>query len=315
MKTSIAPVHLSPGDAIAVVAPASPFERPALKGGLRLLESLGYRVVHRPDLFVRRAYLAGTDERRVDELHWALENPEIKAIWAVRGGYGVMRLLPLLDFERVASNPKIWLGFSDISALLAALWTQTGLIGIHGPQVVSLPRASSAVRAHLLKLITRTDADWNLLDCPQGCWQAGVAEGPLLPMNLAMLTSLLGTPYLPDFNGIILAIEDVNEAPYRIDRMLTQLSLAGVLDRIAGMVAGQFDQTGDRAAEQSAQIKKRLITLARQHSYPLLGDASFGHIDDNLALPVGARVRLDAKNGLLTLLEPAVSEPQSTTTV
>lgn len=304
----IAPPRLGPGDTIAAVAPASPFERDAFLSGVKFLESLGYRVIYRPNIFVRRAYLAGDDTRRAEELAWALEQAGVRALWAVRGGFGVMRLFPLLDWDAMRDNPKIWLGFSDISALLCALFTRCGLFSVHAPQLSTLPRASTKARAHLLRLVTRPEAGYDLFDLPEAFRHPGQAEGRLLPMNLAMLCSLLATPWLPDLSGVILAIEDVNEPPYRIDRMLTQLSLCGALDRIAGMLTGHFTTgDGENGDTQPDVVRKRLVALARQHGFPLLGDVPFGHIDDNYALPVGVRVRLDADSGRLTLLEAPVS--------
>jgi len=304
--TPIAPPALRPGDAVGLIAPASPFDRPRFEAGVAFLKALGFEPVWEESLFEADAYLAGPDERRLAELQRMARDPDIRAVLAVRGGYGTMRLLPDLDFAGIAGQPKIWIGFSDFTALHLAFQARTGLTTIHGPQLVTLPAAPAEAVERLLRLVARPEPLGTLFPEPAACWRPGAVSGWLLPANLTLLCCLLGTAYLPDLKGAILCLEDTGEAAYRIDRMLTHLELAGVFDRAAGLVAGQFTLNTDDPQTYAALVERRFKEIALRHGLPLLGGAPFGHLDANYPVPVGVRARLDADAGELTVLDPCV---------
>jgi len=294
-------------DKIAIVAPASPFSRDRFDKGLELLDNMGFKPVYDDSIFSTENYLAGTDTRRLAELMRYIEDPDIKAIMAVRGGYGSMRLFSELNFRKIAQNPKIWMGFSDISALNAAIYCKTGLITIHGPQLVSLPDASNEVRTHWLNLVCDKTKTGEIFSGKSETLVEGFAEGRIITINLAMLCSLLATPYLPDLTGHILAIEDVGEWPYRLDRMLTQLELAGIFKKINGLVLGQFTFPENAPQNSPQQLRQRIEELASKHQLPTIANCPFGHIDDNYALASGVKVTLDATSGKLIQNKAAIS--------
>jgi muramoyltetrapeptide carboxypeptidase len=308
--------RLGPGSTVMLVAPASNVEEDvAIEASAELLESLGFRVKLGPNLFRRNQYLAGTDAERAADLNGAFRDPEVEGIVCLRGGYGSARILPLLDYDALRRHPKVILGYSDITAILNAVYAKTGLITFHGPIAATnlTPYALAAFDA----VLTKPEAPVALAAPPAfeavrgqvrredrlQTFQPGVAEGVLVGGNLSLVASLLGSPYLPDFQGKILFLEDVYEAPYSIDRMLTQLWLGGVLEQVAGLVFGKFTDAEDSNNTFSVE------TVLRERcppGKPCLRGVMIGHIDDQAVVPVGARVRLDADAQRLTLLETAV---------
>lgn len=299
------PSGLRPFDRVAVVAPAGPFERDAFEAGLRILAER-YRPVFDDDLFACTRYLAGDDARRLDELTAALTDASVKAVFAARGGYGSLRLLPKLGPKLRAAGfrPKPVVGFSDITALHGALQA-AGWLSIHGPVVTQLgtqPREVAERLFHLLESAASPAPP--LTGTPL---VGGVAEGPLIGGNLSVLTRLLGTPYCPPLRGAVLLLEDVGERPYRLDRMWAHLGLAGVFERVRGLALGEFTDCEEPEADYgSAGV---LAELARETGLPCLGGLSIGHGPVNLPVPLGCRVRLDAGAGTLEFLEPAVAPP------
>jgi muramoyltetrapeptide carboxypeptidase len=290
-----------------VVAPAGPFDRESFEAGVRLLAGR-YRPVVGAGCFTRTRYLAGDDARRLHELAAALADGAVKAVFAARGGYGSMRLLPALwpKLREPSGRPKPLVGFSDITALHAALQA-AGFCSIHGPVVTQLATQPPAVFDRLVALLESPAAPpAALAGAPL---VAGVAEGPLLGGNLSVFTRLLGTPYLPDLRGAVLLLEDVGERPYRLDRMWTHLALAGVFHQVRGIALGDFidceEPSGDHA---SADV---LAALAADVRLPCLAGLPVGHGAVNQPVPLGARVRLDADAGRLEFLEPAVTTPAS----
>lgn len=296
---------LPPKATLGLFAPSSPFSQAAFEQGTTFLESLGFTLRYTPELFAQQGYLAGSDERRLNEFKRLLQDPEVSALWAVRGGYGALRLIDALDPAFIQRHPKMILGFSDLSALHLANAAFGGAPTCHAPQVTSLSLAKEATRAALFRLIGEPDFTGDLLT-EQPCLRPGRVKGRLYVSNLALLVALLGTPYLPDFTGAILAIEDVNEEPYRVDRMLTQLALSGVLRRLSGLVVGRFTRARDTDGKDENVILGRIGELLARFELPAIGPCPFGHIDDNHALPEGGWVELDAGAGRLTLLSPIV---------
>jgi muramoyltetrapeptide carboxypeptidase len=283
--------RLAPGDPVAVVAPSGPFESSAFEQGLAILAQR-YQPRVAPHARDTHRYLAGRDDDRAADLQHALDDGDIKAVFAARGGYGAARLLPSLRLGQV-HRPLV--GFSDTTALHLALQAR-GVRSVHGPVVTQLAKSPAHVIERLFTVLeggtpaplsgTRTVV-------------RGRAEGPLLGGNLSVLTRLIGTPYLPSLRGCVLLLEDVGERPYRLDRMWTHLKLAGLLEGLAGVVFGEFTGCEDAAAS-SAMV---LDELAQALGVPCLAGLRIGHGDENHAVPLGARVRLDTDEGQLTFLE------------
>jgi muramoyltetrapeptide carboxypeptidase len=296
------PPVVRPGDRVAIIAPAGPFDRASFDAGLAVLERR-YRVQYDTRLFERFRYLAGDDSRRLEELGSALADPGIKALFCARGGYGTMRLIPRLA-PLVAPKPVV--GFSDITAL--HLWIQRqGAASIHGPVVTQLGHQPEATRQRLFGLLESTSAAPSL----QGTdtYVGGTVEGPLVGGNLAVLSRLLGTAYLPSLEAAILLLEDVGERPYRLDRMWTHLALAGVFRHVRGLVLGSFSACEERDADYtSADV---LRTLAAETGLPCAAGFPIGHGEINEAVPLGVRVRLDADARRLEFLEASAREPTS----
>jgi muramoyltetrapeptide carboxypeptidase len=298
------PPALRPGDRIAVIAPSSPFDHDAFEAGLAGLRQR-YRVQYDEGLFTRAGYLAGDDSRRLGELTRALDDPDVRAIVAARGGYGATRLLDELPAERVARAGKLLVGFSDITAL-HALWARAGLRSIHGPMVAALGRGSPSHLARWFDAVEGSPPEpLQGLDC----LAPGVTEGPLLGGNLAVLTALVGTPHGPPLDGAVLFLEDVGERPYRVDRMLTTLRQAGWLDRIAGIALGAFTEAA--AGPDGVTVREVLLDRLAGLGVPVVASIPAGHLDDNLELPFGAPVRLDGHAGSLQFLEAAARHVES----
>lgn len=276
-----------------VVAPSGPFERSHFERGAELLRPL-FDLRFDEGLFSRDRYLAGSDQRRAAELQAALDAPDAAAILVARGGYGAMRLLPHLRFPaRVAPL----LGFSDVTALHAALWAR-GHRSLHGPNLTQLGTQPPDVVARLLTL-------FHGLPVPSlgggVCVVPGVVEGPLVGGNLAVLASLVGTPYFPSLDGCVLLLEDVGERPYRLDRLWTQLALSGALARVAGVVFGDFTGCDEKGADYGPLDV--LQDLARALGRPCAGGFPVGHGAVNHPWVHGGRVRLDAGAVRLDFLE------------
>lgn len=301
----IRPPRLRPGDLIRVVAPSGPVPRDGFLAGVERLAAR-YDVRYDDGLFARQGYLAGDDERRLTELRDALLDPAARAVIMARGGYGLGRILPFLDPEWLRSRPIPLVGFSDGTTLLAYA-ARAGVIAVHGPVVTQLGGLPEADALGLIRLLEEPNPG-PLLDEMEGL-VPGRARGRLMGGNLEVFSRLLGTPFLPDVSDAILLIEDLGERPYRVDRLLTHLDLAGVFSAVQGVVVGDFagclEPEATRANSPTAAqvIEERLGRLA----IPVVTGASVGHGSRNVAVPLGAMVELDALNGTLTALEGAVS--------
>ena len=278
---------LQPGDAVAVVAPSGPFTEERLSRGLATLEARGFRVKPGRNLRAASRYLAAPDEARAADLAAAFADPEVRAVFAVRGGYGAMRLLPRIDWAEAARSGKPLVGFSDITALHLALLAAGGR-SVHGPVVTRLGEENEASLTRLFRLLGTGSAP-----TPIAGRQVvpGRAEGPLVGGCLSLVSRLVGTPYLPSLDGAILLLEDVGEKPYAIDRMWTQLALAGVLDRIAGVVLGDLTGCEEPGADYTAA--EVVLDLLAELGKPALVGLPIGHGAVNLAVPLGARAILE----------------------
>jgi muramoyltetrapeptide carboxypeptidase len=303
----IRPPALKAGSRVALVAAAGPIPEGGVERAMERVRALGWEPEAGRYCRGRRGYLSGSDQERAADLNDAIRDPSLDAVWFLRGGYGTMRILDDVDWSALARHPKALIGYSDNTAVHLAA-NAVGVAAFHGPHPHTEAFPDFA-RDALLAVLTSTrpagelpfPAEWPRAETLAG----GVAQGPLVGGNLSLLSSTLGTPYAMQPEGAILFIEEVGEQPYRLDRMLSHLRLAGVLDAVAGIAVGGITETpgpdGDRIAREV--LHDRLGSLG----IPVAVGFPFGHIDDNWTLPMGIRARLDADAGSLALVEPAVS--------
>jgi muramoyltetrapeptide carboxypeptidase len=284
---------------VGVIAPSSPVSQSDISEGLNLLESFPLKIKLGEHLFDRSNYLAGPDHDRVSDLHQMFSDPEIKAIFCARGGYGSARLLNKIDFDLVRKNPKIIVGFSDLTALFFAIYKKTGLVTIHGPTLSDLPKNKNW--PNLSELITTYHRP-RVLFKQERIINNGKARGILLGGNLSTLCSLLDTTFLPSFEGVILFLEEKGESPYRLDRMLTQLLLSERLDRLSALVIGQIEDCGEKEIIYNL-LKERFAVL----NMPVVTGLPFGHGNENISLPLGLPALLDTEKMILEIEESAVS--------
>ena len=316
-KASVAPARLSRGKRVALVAPAGPLlEHDDLVRAEELCRALGLEPVMGKHAAGHHGYFAGTDAERLTDLNAALTDPAIDAVWCIRGGFGMSRILADVAFDAFAASPKPVVGFSDITVLLLALHQRSGAITFHGP--VARKAMTAFTRAHFERILTRAEPGGLLDRVPAASGVlvpsdhriatlvSGIAEGPLLGGNLSLLQCLIGTPYLPDLRGAILFLEDVGEEVYRIDRMLSHLRLAGLFDGLAGIVIGKFTEMGRRGADGAMGFDQVLRGYFEPLGVPAAFGFPIGHVDDQWTIPIGARARLDAGRGTLEILEAAV---------
>jgi muramoyltetrapeptide carboxypeptidase len=314
----IKPRRLRKGDTVGLIAPASNMnEDESIRIAADIVESLGFKVRLGEHIFKRNEYLAGTDQQRADDVNRMFADDDIDAIFCVRGGYGTTRILPLLDYDLIAHNPKILMGFSDITAILLAIHRKTGLVGFHGSilkhhfseytlsefkKVVMHPSSRTTIGAAppFEAGEGRVDAQ-NRLTFIAG----GSARGPLLGGNLSLLSSLIGTEFEPDFNGRILFLEETHEEPYRVDRLLTHLWLAKKLQQVAGIAFGTI--TDADAGGNSFSIEEVLRDRCANLGIPVVRGFMIGHFTNQTVVPIGIEAELNGDDGTLQLLDMAVT--------
>lgn len=307
----IKPCALPPNARIALVAPSGALRPPKVyDNGIHQLQSLGFELVRYPSCDAAYGYLAGTDRLRADDLNRAFADPNIDAIWCVRGGYGATRLLHLLDYDLARQNPKPLIGYSDITALHIAYGQRSGLVTFHGPVLTSDPDVDPIDPLSLesvLCALRQTAPCWPLaVQSPLKTLHGGQAAGLLIGGNLSLLAALCGTPYAPDVRGKLLFIEEVGEHTYAVDRMLTQLRLAGLFDACAGILFGQFTNVTNEHPDFAFTIENLIQDIVLPSGRPLVYDLPCGHETPNLTLPMGLYCALDADAGTLVFLENAV---------
>jgi len=299
----IAPPALRPGDAVSVVAPSGPFERAPFEAGVAVLRALGLEPRFDDRLFARFRYLAGADADRLALWEEAVADGGTRAIWCARGGYGALRLLPSLRLRALLDRPKLFAGFSDATALHAAL-NGRGLRTLHAPVLTQLGSQPAAVVDRLRASLFSPAPPPPLEAAPVTTLVPGRARGVLLGGNLATLGHLAGTPFLPSLAGAILLLEDVGERPYKLDRLWTQLSLARAFEGVRGVAVGELTHCEEKEAGYQALDVMR--DLCRSLGVPAAAGFAVGHGEINQPLPLGAQVELDAGAGRLTFLEGAV---------
>jgi muramoyltetrapeptide carboxypeptidase len=316
-KEFVRPPVLAAGSRVALVAPAGPLlEHDDLLRGEELCLALGFEPVLGPNAYRHYGYLAGTDEQRLSDLNAAIADPRIDAVWCLRGGYGVTRILEGVNFAPLRKRPKAIMGFSDITALLAAAQVEAGLVTFHAPMARSPLTPFS--RWHFDRVLTAVNPAGRLgrvappadVLVPTNhrivTLVPGQATGPLAGGNLTLLQCLIGTRYFPKLDGTILFIEDVGEALYSVDRMLAHLRAIGELQKVAGIVIGQFTELKRGTDDGSLGFDEVLRTYLAPLNVPVAYGFPIGHVDDQWTLPLGVNVRLDATAGEVEILDGAV---------
>ena len=298
------PPSLAAGARIALLAPAGPLADESELARAELnVRSLGWEPHAYPHALARDGYLAGDDASRLADLNAAIRDPRIDGIWCLRGGYGVMRILDAVDYDALRRAPKPIIGFSDITALHLAVRARCHIVSYHGPtaraELTPFSRESLARATGAAAAASSTNALDPFADSPPLTWlQEGDAAGPLEGGNLALLCSLLGTPYAARLDGAILVLEDVNEPLYRIDRMLRQLILSGALGRVAGLCFGAFTDRGDESDAALRSLDVLFSEAAAHVRGPVVSNAPVGHVPDQWTLPLGLRAELSPARGL-----------------
>jgi len=297
----VRPPRLKAGDTIGIAAPSGPFESDLFEQGMDVLRGMGFNV-HIPEaIFRRNGFLAGPDEARAGVINTLFADPDIQGILCARGGYGATRVLPHLDWKMIRRHPKAFVGFSDITVLHCVLLANAHLVSLHGPMGTTLGKSPDTWRGMLRQALTSDNA---LELAPSGVTvlNHGEATGPVMGGNLTMLCHLVGTPYAPNYQGCLLFIEDVTEAPYRIDRMLVQMKLAGCFDGVAGLVLGEFEDCG-----KTAEIHEVFMGIFGPLGIPVVAGFPIGHGTENATLPIGLEARLTTQPPQLAYFEAATA--------
>lgn len=316
----IRPPRLPERGCIGIVSPGSAMEADALEHSVRRIEGLGFSVRLGQHVLARKGHLAGSVQARVADLHAMFADDGVHAIWASRGGYGCSGLLPHLDYSLIRRKPKIVLGYSDITALLLGIYQRTGLVTFHGP--VAWSSLTDFSVQHLLPLLMYPRAQTTLSLAVENVAKGqtnpffqsrvlrpGTAQGRLLGGNLSVLCGLLGTSYMPSLKDALLFLEEIEEKPARVDRLLTQLAQQPHYAQLRGLVCGVFDKCGPTGNDPSLTLNEVLDDALGMHApehWPAVYGYSFGHIAHQITLPLGVTARLDTAAQTLTLLEPAV---------
>jgi len=311
------PPRLRPGDTVGLINPAgATFFSWDLVVVEESLAALGLRTVRGDHVLDRRGYFAGTDAERAADLNQMFADDDVDAILCVRGGWGSARILPLIDYDAVRANPKALIGYSDVTALLVALWDEVGLVGFHGPVGTATWNEYSVdwfrrvlMQGEAVTFGNPTEIGDNLAQTDDRVWTItpGVARGRLIGGNLSVLSAIVGSEYLPAFDGAILFLEEIGEDVYRVDRMLTQLALAGILDRVAGVVFGKCTDCESGETYGSLTLEEVLNDHLAGLGVPVWYGAMIGHIADKWTVPVGVEAEIDARAGTVRMLEPAVT--------
>jgi len=315
----IKPNRLKKGDTVGLITPGGYISESDLNDTIEIVESLGFKPYFTDNILAKNGYLAGTDKQRADDINHMFGNEKVNAVLCARGGYGCNRILPMINYDLIRSNPKVLVGYSDITALLYAIFSQTGLVTFHGPVGISTFNEFSVdyfkkVLMHPEEKTIFKPADeshhQDTDDYERYPIRTGKAKGELIGGNLRIAVTLLGTPYDVDYNGKILFLEEVDEKPYRIDRMLTELLLADKLQHVSAVALGVFIKCdimeGSQKGEESFSLKEVFYDRLFELNVPVIYGLSFGHISNKFTIPFGIEAEIDVLNEALTLQEPAV---------
>jgi len=309
-KRSLMPDRLQPGDTVGLIAPGSSISEEGIVKAIRQIESLGLKVKVGKRLRAINGFLAGTDRQRIDDIHAMFADPTVKAVWCVRGGYGCGRLLPLLDYKMIKRNPKVLIGYSDITALTTAITRQTGLVTFHGP--VGSSDFTDFTSMHL-KAALLAGNSWAPIErppvSPEGTAyesyviRGGTAEGALWGGNLSLLAAASGTDFAPPIKGSLLFIEDIGEDPYKLDRMLTQLRQSWNLSSAAGILLGIFKGCEADPDDRSLTLRETLTGRFEDLGVPVAYGFPIGHIKDMCTLPIGLKARVSMEEMRIEIIE------------
>jgi muramoyltetrapeptide carboxypeptidase len=299
------------------VTPGSYISEQELEDSIKSLESLGFNVTYSENILDRNGYFSSLDNVRAADLNKMFERKDVKGIVCARGGYGCSRILPLLDYDLIRNNPKVLTGYSDVTSLLCGIFVKTGLVCFHGPVGISTFNEFSVGYfddvlinpKERLTLFSKVDEkDWEGKNITP--IKSGKAEGELAGGNLSVVVSLIGTEYDIDTTGKILFFEDIGEEPYSIDRMLTQMLMAGKLDEARAIALGVFKDCESKKENPSFDSSFSLLEVFFERlgklDIPVIYGLSFGHIKNKFTIPIGVNAELDVVNQTITLLEPAV---------
>lgn len=311
MMQILKPRALKPGDVIGIAAPASPpASEEHLARGIRYLELCGFRVELGKHLYRKSGYLAGTDHERVSDIHDLFSNKHVRAIFTVRGGYGCTRILPLLNYRLIRNNPKTLVGYSDITALQLALFTKAGITSYTGPMVAveMAGKFSGEPEERFWRSLTskQKPASLTIDNSLKRIIRPGKAEGILFGGNLSLIASLVGTTYFPRCRRSLLLLEEIGEKPYRVNRMLNQLRLSGVLKHCSGVALGVFVDCQPETGKPSLTLQQVFDDSFSGFTFPVAGHFQYGHIDNIFSIPIGVQARLDTNRRKLVFLENAV---------
>lgn len=316
-KNKIKPPRLKPGDTLGLITPGSNISEDELKDSKENIEKLGYKVFYTERILSKTGYLAGTDESRAKEVNSMFADEKVNGIICARGGYGCARILPMLNYDLIKNNPKVIIGYSDITALLNGIYSETGLITFHGPVGISSFNEFSIT--YFNEVLVHPEKDLVLISAKGEDEKdntgittivSGKAVGELVGGNLSVLNSLLGTKYDFDGEGKMVFLEEIGEEPYRIDRMLTQLIQSGKFDKAVGIAMGVFKdcepKEKDPSFSTSFSLMEVLFDRLSNLKIPVIYGLSFGHIKNKFTLPIGIKAELDTINQTITLLETSV---------
>lgn len=309
----IKPRALKKGDTIGIVAPGSPQNQGKLDKATRILEYMGFNVIQSPSCFGKYGYLAGKDEMRADDINLMFRDQTIDAIFCMRGGYGTSRILDLIDYDTIHHNPKIFMGYSDITALHIAMIQKSRLVTFHGPMLTSdfiLQEFQGYTELAMLKAIT-SPFSLGEIKAPPGYPKEemlvpGSAKGDVIGGNLSLIAATIGTPYEIDTRGKLLIIEELEEEPYRIDRMLIQLKLAGKLDDAVGIVLGQFTFCEPGDFQNSLSLEQVFEDILVPLEKPIIKNVCFGHDAQKATIPMGVKARIDGNTSSFIIEESAL---------
>ena len=310
----VKPKRLKKGDVIGIISPSSsPEDLFRINKGVSYLESLGYKVKVGKNVGHYHGYLAGTDEERVNDLHNMFADKNVNAIICVRGGYGSPRLLDKIDFKIIAHNPKIFVGYSDITALQMAFLMKTGLLTFAGPMLaVDFYNSVSPYTEEMFWALVTSNKKFGRIKLPENektfTIVKGSAKGRMVGGNLATLASLIGSKYFPDMKNRLLLLEEVSEAPYRIDRMFNQLKLAGIFNTISGLILGAFIDCIELDPEKKTLSLGEVVSdYVDKLKIPIVYNFTHGHLKDNVTVPMGANIKLNASRSIIEISESVVS--------
>lgn len=301
------PKPLVKNEVIGLIAPAGYITQERLARAIDNVYSLGYQVKYLSNIAARKkGYLAGSEQERIDEIHAMFNDPDVKAIWCIRGGFGLAHILDRLDYNMIENNPKIIIGYSDITALLIAINLRTGLVCFHGPVAgVELNDYNTQVIKNILSLPDKINYNYQSQtkkfvneNYTYSILKHGIRKGELIGGNLTILASLVGTAFSPSYRNKIVFMEDVDERPYRIDRMLTQLIKATDISSCAGIIFGIFDGCVPNPDEESFSLLEVLRDKFADLDIPIIYGYTFGHVKHCCAMPIGSTITLDTSLGL-----------------